>query len=165
MTTVRKGTASSPTYDYWLHKNWSPGDSLFWGSWTGFTVLAFSAVSPGQWYHYAGVYDGGSASIYLNGSLMSTASPHSTPTANSDELRIGIDWDMGCAMLGVIDEVRISNIARYTSSFSPSTSFSTDSNTMALWHFDEYTGSVAYDSSGNGNDGTIYSAAWTTEHP
>ncbi len=31
----------------------------------------------------------------------------------------------------------------------------------ALWHFDEGTGTVAHDSSGNGNDGTIYGAGWT----
>lgn len=165
MTTVRKGTSSSATYDYWLHKNYSPGDSLFWGSWSGFTQQAFSAIVAGQWYHYAGVYTpGGNAEIYLNGALLSSNAA-GTPTANNDELYIGIDWDMGCDTLGVIDEVRISDIARYTSAFAPQTTFSTDANTMALWHFDEYTGTTAHDVSGNGNDGTLHNLAWSTEHP
>ena len=33
---------------------------------------------------------------------------------------------------------------------------------VAEWHFDEGTGNVLGDSSGNGNDGTIYGATWTT---
>lgn len=32
---------------------------------------------------------------------------------------------------------------------------------LAYWNFDEGSGSIASDSSGNGNDGTIYGAAWT----
>ena len=34
--------------------------------------------------------------------------------------------------------------------------------TVGYWHFDEGSGSVAYDSSGEGNDGTIYGAGWTS---
>ena len=32
---------------------------------------------------------------------------------------------------------------------------------VACWHMDEGEGSVIYDTSGNGNDGTIYGATWT----
>ena len=39
------------------------------------------------------------------------------------------------------------------------------SGPIASWHFDEGTGNIAYDSSGNGNDGIIYGAAWTTNTP
>jgi len=34
---------------------------------------------------------------------------------------------------------------------------------VAEWHFDEGSGNVLGDSSGNGNDGTIYGATWTTD--
>jgi hypothetical protein len=40
--------------------------------------------------------------------------------------------------------------------------FTTKSSLVGLWHFDEGTGSIATDSSGNDNNGTIYGAAWTT---
>ncbi len=33
-------------------------------------------------------------------------------------------------------------------------------DTMSLWHFDEGDENIAYDSSGNNNDGTIYGASW-----
>jgi len=35
------------------------------------------------------------------------------------------------------------------------TSFATDVNTVALWHFNEGSGQVAHDASGNGHDGTL----------
>ena len=37
---------------------------------------------------------------------------------------------------------------------------SSDDGLVAEWHFDEGSGSVLVDSSGNGNDGTIYGATW-----
>jgi hypothetical protein len=67
---------------------------------------------------------------------------------------------------GLIDEVRISNIARYSSDFSPENSFESDENTIALYHFDEGVGTNVFDLSGNGNDGTIYGdAIYSTDVP
>ena len=61
---------------------------------------------------------------------------------------------------GTIDEVRISNIARYTEDFTPQRRFEPDEHTMALYHFDEGSGDVLKDSSGNGHDGKIVGAKW-----
>ncbi|MFQ6061937.1 MAG: hypothetical protein ACE5J9_02015 [Methanosarcinales archaeon] len=33
---------------------------------------------------------------------------------------------------------------------------------VAEWHFDEGSGNIVKDTSGNGNDGTIHGAIWTT---
>ncbi|MGH2610391.1 MAG: hypothetical protein ACRDHF_15025, partial [Tepidiformaceae bacterium] len=52
---------------------------------------------------------------------------------------------------GTLDEVRISNVARYSTAFTPAGAFVPDANTMALWHFDEGTGQTTADASGNGN--------------
>ncbi len=50
---------------------------------------------------------------------------------------------------GFMDELRISNIIRYTSNFTPATNaYSPDANTMALYHFNEGTGTVINDVSG-----------------
>jgi hypothetical protein len=38
--------------------------------------------------------------------------------------------------------------------------FTTWSIVVGMWHFDEGSGNVAYDSSGQGNDGIVYGAAW-----
>ena len=49
---------------------------------------------------------------------------------------------------GFMDELRISNIIRYTSNFTPTSSqFNADGNTMALYHFNEGTGTTLNDAS------------------
>lgn len=51
---------------------------------------------------------------------------------------------------GVIDEFRISNTLRYTSNFTvPTTPFSLDGSTVALYHFSEGSGQYTYDASYN----------------
>lgn len=50
---------------------------------------------------------------------------------------------------GFIDEVRISNVVRYTADFTrPSSPFSADANTVGLYRFNEGSGTVIGDSSG-----------------
>jgi hypothetical protein len=46
--------------------------------------------------------------------------------------------------------------------YCPNEAFTPDEYTLALWHFDEGSGSTIHDSSGHGNDGTIYGASWAT---
>ena len=38
---------------------------------------------------------------------------------------------------------------------------SSDEELVAEWHFDEGSGGVVKDSSGNGNDGVLHGASWT----
>jgi len=42
--------------------------------------------------------------------------------------------------------------------------FSSDTNTVALYHFNEGSGTTLIDSSGNGNNGTINNCIWTTKN-
>jgi len=56
----------------------------------------------------------------------------------------------GPPIKGSTDEVRFSNIARYTEDFTPTDHFENDKNTLALYHFDEAQGDILKDSSGNG---------------
>lgn len=49
--------------------------------------------------------------------------------------------------------------------FVPPQVHTVDAATKALYHFDEYRGSVLHDLSGNGNHGTLHGPTWTTEHP
>jgi hypothetical protein len=165
MSIVRKGVTPSD-YNYWLHKNFAPEDSVLWAS-LSFSLDGLHAVTAGAWHHMAGVYApaANTAVVYVDGQSRASATPFGTPQANGEELRIGIYGDTFCPMKGVIDEVRISTVARYTGTFSPQTVFTNDASTAAVWHFDEYSGSIAHDASGHGNDGTIHGAKWTTEHP
>ena len=86
----------------------------------------------------------------------------SAPTSVSGNLKISnayIGAQAGSGPFnGIIDEVRLSNVARYTDTFSPDCVWSTDANTVALWHLNEGRGKMATDSSGNGRNGTLQGA-------
>ena len=51
---------------------------------------------------------------------------------------------------GDIDEVRISNVQRYTAAFTPALPHTPDANSVGLWHFDEGSDHTAMAASGNG---------------
>jgi hypothetical protein len=59
-----------------------------------------------------------------------------------------------------IGEIRFSKVARYTKEFTPSKRFEPDADTLALYHFDEGTGDILKDSSGNNRHGKIVGAKW-----
>lgn len=67
---------------------------------------------------------------------------------------------------GLLNWVRISNIARHTSNFTaPSLTVApaADGNTVLLLALDEGTGTTANDTSGNNNNGTITGATWVQD--
>lgn len=76
---------------------------------------------------------------------------------------------------GWLDEVRISNSLRYSSDFNPPTqAFATDAETVALYHFDEGTGTDVFDTSGAAGGpsngvlqfgGNPAGPLWSTETP
>jgi len=68
--------------------------------------------------------------------------------------------DVIAGFRGTIDEVRISKTARYSEDFTPELPLGSDASTIALYHFDEGTGTVAKDSSDNPHDGIITGAEW-----
>lgn len=130
-----------------------PGDG---GDWR-FNLVSGSVgwlglgITQDQWYHFAIVSNGtadsttGVLKFYANGSQVTFASAdynyndaYVRPTNRN--VNFGMydpqtvsNFTGGC----YYDEIRISNIARYTSSFTPSTSaFVSDENTLALFHFD-----------------------------
>jgi len=77
-------------------------------------VISDPIMNPNQWYHIAGVYESGTASIYINGELVNSAPIPGTPSPNlSSDLTIGDSpgWP-GRVFDGIIDEVRIWNVAR-----------------------------------------------------
>ena len=126
--------------------------------------------SENEWSHIAATFDSNADSIeiFLNGISVGTETATDSIINTAGKLYVGwMPTDPGYnALTGIIDEVRISNIVRYTSNFTPPISeFESDSNTVALYHFNEGTGNLVTDASGNGNHGTIFGATWSTETP
>ncbi|REJ72291.1 MAG: LamG domain-containing protein, partial [Planctomycetota bacterium] len=140
-----------------------------------FTVMADEPQSashpepaPGP-LRIAGVWDGSQLSLYFDGQLVSRREYSATPdddrqpghfVIGAEQTLNGIDRYFH--FLGVIDEVRISSVARYADDYTPVDRFETDRHTMALYHFDEGQGDVLIDSSGNNHHGRIIGGVWIT---
>ena len=93
-------------------------------------------VTQNNWHHVALVKTGTNYKIFIDGTdeTDSGGTDSDTATFHSGELRIG-DNGSGQYMTGYIDEIRISDTARYSSNFTPSASaFTRDSNTKLLMH-------------------------------
>lgn len=83
-------------------------------------VTSNTIIGTGTWYHIAVVRNGSTSKMYLNGSLLLT---NSNSSFTGDTLAIGYDsLSAGDTPLcGWMDEFRVSNIARWTSNFTPPT--------------------------------------------
>lgn len=110
-------------------------------------------LQAGQWYHVAGTYDSGVARTFVNG--VGSAATNVGVLTQGTTLTFG-----GLAAYpffnGTLDEVRVSNVTRYTLDFTaPTAPFAPDANTLGLWHFNEGIGQVAVDVSASANNGTL----------
>lgn len=106
------------------------------------------ALPVGLWTHVALTCDSSNYWIlYVNG--VDTCEAGFTAEPPSGDFLVGGNPNTEC-FNGWIDEVRLSNVLRYTTGFTPPAApFTKDGNTIALYHFDEGSGSVAADSSGS----------------
>lgn len=95
-----------------------------------------TSYAANTWYHLAVVRNGDDYTLYVDGTSEAT-----------DNSGMSLDQTVNCFIgnrngtddyhNGHIDEVRISNTARYTSNFTPQTApFVNDSNTLLLLHMD-----------------------------
>ena len=116
-----------------------------------------TSLSTGTWYHWALVKNGTSLNMYQDGSALSITGSSGSMTQDKHLFNGGTGLIAAWAALsqnfnGWMDEIRISNTARYTSGFTPSTeAFENDANTVLLLHMDgSYDGSTVFiDSSGD----------------
>jgi hypothetical protein len=135
---------------------------------SGYTICGNTALAANTWYHIAVVrLTSGQMRIFVNGNL---DRQYNGPAGNvSYRVGRGItdnqwynepflvigaekhDYDPNTylSFRGWVDEVRISNVARYASNFTPpSAPFTPDANTVGLYHFDEGSGTTVLDASG-----------------
>lgn len=156
-------------------------------------VSGSTIVDDGQWHHIAVTRNSstGGVALFVDGIL--DAEQTSGPSTGNVSYRDGRatsypgsdpylvfaaekhDYPGSLYYKGWLDEVRISNVRRYTSNFTPpSAPFSTDANTVGLYHFNEGMGTVINDSSGAGGGpsngvlnvgGTPPGPVWSRESP
>jgi hypothetical protein len=140
----------------------SPSDQFAWaytkvGSGWFFQCSGVSAALN-VWHHIAVTRDSANATrIFINGVLRNTVSGTAAPTTSTGAFGIGTAGDAVTEFFaGLLDEIRISSVPRYSSTFTPqSTPFATDATTIALYHLDEATGQVLTDASGNNRNGVL----------
>ena len=123
-------------------------------------------ITRGRPVHLAGVYDGRQISLFIDGRRSATCAVPEGHSHYSPPLRIGC-MNTGTGVIvpgnffrGTIGAVRISSSARYTDDFAPQVRHEPDEHTMALYRFDEGSGNILKDSSGNGHDAKIVGATW-----
>lgn len=136
------------------------------------SIATTSNVGDGAWHHIAVTrqQSTGVIRIYVDGTEEASGT-YSTGDLrydgsnaggqNNDQIVLGREkHDLGYGFNGRLDEVRISNSRRYTGTFTrPARPFSTDANTMALYHADSATGTTLADSAyttGAPTNGTLY---------
>ena len=118
-------------------------------------------LADGLWHHVAGVRKGTKFYLFVDGALRQSSTGSLTSINSSNNVRVGKHDSNPFA--GQVDEVRLSNSARYAVAFSPARRVIEDATTLLLWHFDEGTGTSAVDSSGNANTGTLTNGpTWAT---
>lgn len=94
---------------------------------------ATTAVSTGIWYHVAWVRNSGTSKLYRDGTEIGSFSDSFNYLAGN--LNIGEYITNGFGYNGWLDEIRVSNSARYTAAFtSPTAAFTNDANTLLLIH-------------------------------
>jgi len=114
--------------------------------------------------HVAGVFDGTVMRLFVDGVKAEEVPFSGTFVRSRYGFVIGANPATSSRVesffRGVIDEVRISRIARYTQDFRPSDYLNADEDTLALYHFDEGEGTSVQDASGNGLHGSVHGAQW-----
>ena len=125
------------------------------------------SLNLNQWYHVAGVYDGNQISVFIDGQLAGFT--EASGSFQVDEWPFWIGSANGNShFIGKIDNVRIWNQAlseEMLSQYSNCPPSGDEEGLVGYWDFEEGSGINVSDISGNGNDGIINGASWSTDVP
>ncbi|HNT28669.1 MAG TPA: LamG domain-containing protein, partial [bacterium] len=154
---IRKGgTTSYPAYYLYGANYGVPYGGYYYSAGSFYSASGVTEPANGDWYHVALVKNGTALTIFVDGEPSAATTAASASYANSENLFFGSRRSSTPSYFdGLIDEIRISNVARYNSSFTPQQRFASDGNTIGLWHFEEGANNIAYNSAGDTLDGLL----------
>ncbi len=117
-------------------------------------VTSTTIPTTGNWYHVAVTADesSGEMKMYINGALENTATETIVLADTTSTAKIG---DGAGDTSGVIDEVRIFN--RTLTSREVKSLYEWSPGPIGYWKMDEGSGATIHDSSGNGNNSSVWS--------
>lgn len=128
------------------------------------TSAGNATILSGRRIHVAGVQTRDELRFYVDGKLVKATKPKGNGlNVSAESISIGGGTGNG-NFFGMIDEVRISNIARYEADFKPAQRLRNEPYTIALYHCDDGIGVTLSDSSGNNHHGRIAGAQWVDEN-
>ncbi len=129
-------------------------------------VTSTDTLQIGIWYHLAMVYNSknGLLRLFKDGKPLgaTTVSPIEPVLPTTKDLIIGGATASAAVFNGYIDDVRLSRSVRYTVDFDPKPPLPADTNTIALYHFDEGSGNTAADASKKGHEATLTGVSWAS---
>jgi hypothetical protein len=127
------------------------------GGWQAASSSTFIPINT--WIHIASTYDQNQIKLYFNGVLNATFNSNQTlPISGNQPWYLGKRWDHLETLGGVMDEIRIWNVARTQGQIQASMNSTVPTNSAGLrayYKLDESTGNIASDATGNGYDGTL----------
>ena len=124
------------------------------------SVIGSTSITPGTWYHVVGTAENnGVMRLYVNGDEEGTAQSINSLWEGGNGYIVGSNSGHGMGYFdGLVDEVRVWNIVRNISDIRVTMNqglAGDEENLIGYWNFNEGSGSVAYDQSGNGNEGVL----------
>ena len=100
--------------------------------------------SINTWYHIAVTKTGTTYKAFQNGTLLGSVTANGTLVCNEFNIGLGND-EVNHPVTGWVDEIRVSNSVRYTTSFTaPTAPFTTDANTLLLIHANGVNGGTTF---------------------
>ena len=94
-----------------------------------------TAIGDGTWHHVAFTRTGSTNAVWVDG-VSRTCTTIYTPDASATDIG-GLRTSSTFDWPGQVDEVRVSNVVRYTEAFTPpSAPFTVDANTVDLYHLE-----------------------------
>lgn len=134
-------------------------------------VSANSALVLNKWQHVAGVYNGSTLKLYVNGMEVQSVNESRSLLADAAyALRVGYSpgaWAPARAFTGKIDEVRVWNVARTASEIRTNLMQHISSGTglVTSYQMSDGSGTSVTDNSGNGHTATAGAGATWTASP
>ena len=113
MVCKQQAGCTNRNYGIWVHVDKSVRHAQIGANGAcAFSIDGTSDITDNKWHHLAFTYDGKMGRVYVDGEL-ETESPNNQTFQSDDPITIGVpNLDNANGLKGIIDEIRISNVAR-----------------------------------------------------
>ena len=140
---------SSNATSLWTVWMGGAGSQIYWNFYYGSSYVQIGGganVADNSWHHVAGVRNGSTFASYIDGSLANSTTNSGSLNACTEPIIFGEGKHSGGGgHTGYLDDIRISDTARYTGAFTaPSAAFVPDANTLLLISSDTSNGSTTF---------------------